>query len=494
MAEPVSSSQDGPIYQHSEDSPGRLAVDSLLSIDDSHEYNEVPKPETPRNKEPDTPKDWHQKGPLQRRLVEVKPNLQNLLLHPPLLPLIAQPMTPVSPAGRQNQNQTTPKPQKPVSPSRTTNPPQPHQLVHPRVPSLPLASPSFTLDHMHQPPASSSTRTKQTKKLSDPRYLKLRRFAPLQKHPQQQTNNNNGLATVVFDGGQLVPPPFPVEKQKPLPSLPPHLAELAKSLFEKSERSIHSKDAQGVAGGSKELSVYSKHNIKQLEASDPWPEIRKISRDKVIVPETSGTSLKHKDQGTRTFFGIGSGAGTSNQQTTQHTQKVQTTGYHEKALKRMHHFPDLVHNLNESFDPRKRIGTLSDELSFSSNPTIAKLKTEPSMDASEARLLTNSETKRLKFLGVRGALDVPNKSVLGSNLMRIGLASPSFSKPRSRIYNFHQDPRVADPSGSIEKFKSQIFSFQYHSRSLSTTPTGAGSKQQGLGKSQLRLNGITLYR
>src|SRR3990167_911400 len=331
-------------------------------------------------------------------------------------------------------------------------------------------------------PASSSTRTKQTKKLSDPRYLKLRRFAPLQKHPQQQTNNNNGLATVVFDGGQLVPPPFPVEKQKPLPSLPPHLAELAKSLFEKSERSIHSKDAQGVAGGSKELSVYSKHNIKQLEASDPWPEIRKISRDKVIVPETSGTSLKHKDQGTRTFFGIGSGAGTSNQQTTQHTQKVQTTGYHEKALKRMHHFPDLVHNLNESFDPRKRIGTLSDELSFSSNPTIAKLKTEPSMDASEARLLTNSETKRLKFLGVRGALDVPNKSVLGSNLMRIGLASPSFSKPRSRIYNFHQDPRVADPSGSIEKFKSQIFSFQYHSRSLSTTPTGAGSKQHGLGK------------
>src|SRR3990167_1481180 len=170
MAEPVSSSQDGPIYQHSEDSPGRLAVDSLLSIDDSHEYNEVPKPETPRNKEPDTPKDWHQKGPLQRRLVEVKPNLQNLLLHPPLLPLIAQPMTPVSPAGRQNQNQTTPKPQKPVSPSRTTTPPQPHQLVHPRVPSLPLASPSFTLDHMHQPPASSSTRTKQTKKLSDPRY------------------------------------------------------------------------------------------------------------------------------------------------------------------------------------------------------------------------------------------------------------------------------------------------------------------------------------
>ena len=451
------------IVSEVEDSPDRMAVNSLLSIDDVHEFNMGGKTIPQNNQEPETPKDWHQKSLPQRKIPQIRlfPEQPTAITVPhavaPQLPQIRQinqaPTQQAQVAVKMNQSLTHVKAR-----GRPTISP---------VPELPLSTPTFLLHDSSSQPSTSTSRPKPLRKLTDPRYLKIKRTQPLAHKLTGQS-----LAKVVFDGGQLVPPPMPMERPRPLPLLPPHLVELAKSLFEKSETSLDTRQT-----GHFERSAEPFLRKPSADVSDNGAGMRKLSREPPAerISNPGGPLKKLSSIHLSGYPG------------------PQPTLGMDAASKRTQRAAFFGQAPLDGYDPRRRLPSLPHETSFTSNSGVKLVKTEASMvEGSETRTPAEQESRQPRYFGIKGALKVQDSPLLGSTLIKFGLSPPGFVKSKTRIHNFTKHSGFTDSSG--DKFKSQIFSVFVHNRSLSTTPIADGPKQSGPARSQLRLNGITLFR
>lgn len=380
-----------------EDSPDRMAVNSLLSIDDVHEFN-MPSTMEPTNKEPQTPKDWHQRSlpvrkPPQTLLSELPNSITVPQVSPPQLPQIRQQVPiqhqQVPTIVKMNQSLTHVKPK--VRPKIAA------------VPELPLSTPAFLLHDSNSQPSTSTSRPKPLRKLTDPRYLNIKRT-----HALAQKVAGQSLAKVVFDGGQLVPPPAPIERPRALPLLPPHLAELAKSLFDKSETIMDLRQT-----GNLERSAEPFIRKPSADASEPEKTFRKVSRDAPVDRLSKGTGpLK-----------ILSSIHLSNYPIPQPTFGSET------ANKRTQPAAFFGQSTIDSYDARKRLPSLPHEASFTSNSGVKLTKTEPNtgIDPSDLQTSSGNESRQPRYIGIKGTLKVQDSPLLGlsdwiKNLPPVGMA------------------------------------------------------------------------
>jgi hypothetical protein len=458
-------SEDMGICEESDVTPDRMAVNSLLSIDEVHEYDVLQKANIVDNEEQGAPKDWYQKSiPIRKgiplQLVTDHPTNQALhrqiISQLPQIRLSPQPSPTAKAAEASLKSQMLKKARAAVL-----------------IPHLPLqtAFPSMDSDSM---PHSTTNRLKPFRKLTDPRYLRTRQTEPF------KTDKNKTVSRVVFDGGQLVPPPPPTEKQKHLPSLPAHLVELAKSLFQKADKSKLS-----VSLADKECDPDIK--AKQGDANHPWAGFRQPLKDKGQQDSTKAleesSNKQAKTETGKTFFMNSS---------SNHLHNGRYDFILQKQAQAMY---AARYALSDPINPRGRIQSLVTDNSFSSNSAPFIVRTETSMDCSDTRRLNSDETRRMKQLGVKRTLKLPEKSIIGSNLIKVGLSPPSFCKSKTRVHNFTRGNGFTDTSG--HKYKTDMFSLLVHNRSISLTQTGtSGIKPFALADTPelLRLNGITLYR